>query len=167
MYLIDHIPLSPWSQKKNQASASSAALSGLASNYLYTGDGTEYSDSLSSDGASGFMCSYPFVSPWVQDYFVAINKDQWAQGTNCGRCVKVSCVDPKCDGQPDVVAYIVDQCATCSSGDLDFGIVPWTDLSGMTPDRVQIAWNFTSCHDYITDTIRVRTPLPFFRSVAE
>jgi expansin (peptidoglycan-binding protein) len=80
----------------------------------------------------------------------------WDQGRNCGRCVKVTCTDPKCMGKPDVIAYIVDMCPTCSNGDLDFATSPWSDLSGLTPGRVQISWNFTSCHNYITDTIKVR-----------
>ncbi|KAL4548843.1 hypothetical protein Ndes2526B_g01385 [Nannochloris sp. 'desiccata'] len=128
--------------------------SSLASKYLYHGEATYYSDTIPADGAAQFTCSFPYLSPWAQKYFVAINEVMWDQGRNCGRCVKVTCTDPECNGKPDVIAFIVDMCPTCSNGDLDFAMSPWSDLSGITPGRVQISWNFTSCHNYITDTIK-------------
>ena len=124
--------------------------------YLYSGKATQYEDDLPSDGAADFACSFPYISPWAQQYYVAVNVEQWDSGKNCGRCVKASCTDPRCGTQQEVVAYVVDQCATCKYGDLDFGSTPWGDLTAMTPDRVQISWNFTSCHSYINDTIHVR-----------
>ena len=128
----------------------------VASQYLYHGDGTQYSDTIPADGGTDFTCSFPYLAPWAQKYFVALNDEMWDQGRNCGRCVKVTCTDPKCKGQPDVIAYIVDQCPTCKSGDLDFSTTAWNDIAGITPDRVKISWNFTSCHNYISDTIKVR-----------
>jgi hypothetical protein len=124
------------------------------SNYVYTGEGTEYSGDITSEESAEFACGYPYVNSWAQQYFVALNAPQWEEGTNCGRCVKVSCVDPRCEGQPDIVAHVIDKCPECKYGDLDFGLTAWTDITGMTPDRVQIAWNWTSCHRQIDGNIQ-------------
>lgn len=50
---------------------------------------------------------------------------------------------------------MVDECATCSHGDLDFSLPAWQDLTGISPDYVAIQWSWVSCAKYINGTIQV------------
>lgn len=123
--------------------------------YAFAGDGTEYSPALPRNGAANFACSYPYLSPLARTYFAAISHEQWNSSLHCGQCVRVTCLDPRCFSGEEVVAVIVDECMSCAYGDLDFSMPAWNALTGLTPDRVQIGWNFTSCAPYTNGSIVV------------
>ena len=138
-----------------------------APSYVFTGAATQYTEAVPRDGGSNFSCSYPYLNPWARRNLVAINAEQWQGGLPCGLCVKARCIDPRCNSTAEVVAVVADQCPTeagCVWGDLDFSQPPFLGVSGMPPDRVQVAWNFTSCAPYMTNTIivskRSRRPAP-------
>lgn len=50
------------------------------------------------------------------------------------------------------------RCATwdCKLGNLDFSNQAFLELTGLSPDRVKIEWQFTSCTPYTAGNIRVR-----------
>lgn len=69
--------------------------------------------------AGGFnACQFGRLSPYFETYFAALNKDQY-DSSMCGRCAAVRGTGGRATGKT-VVVMIVDACATCSYGDLDF-----------------------------------------------
>lgn len=69
--------------------------------------------------AGGFnACQFGRLSPYYETYFAALNKDQY-EDSLCGRCAAVRGTGGRATGKT-VVVMIVDACATCSYGDLDF-----------------------------------------------
>ena len=68
--------------------------------------------------AGGFnACQFGRLSPYYETYFAAINMDQYDGA--CGRCVAVRGTGKRATGRR-VVVKIVDACASCKHGDLDF-----------------------------------------------
>lgn len=49
------------------------------------------------------------------------------------------------------------RCATsdCKQGNLDFSNPAFLELTGLSPDRVKIEWQWTSCAPYIQGNIRL------------
>ena len=136
-------------QKREEFSGS------LPLGFSFSGDATEYSGDIPDNGGRNFMCSYPHLSGWAQQYFVGLNVGQWDEGRNCGRCIKMKCVDSKCKSDTVVVVQVIDMCPGCKDGDLDLALTPWRELTGISPDRLTVAWNFTSCANFVDDTIIV------------
>ena len=68
--------------------------------------------------AGGFnACQFGRQSPYFETYFAAMNMDQF--DGSCGRCVAVRGTGRRATGKT-VIVKIVDACATCDYGDLDF-----------------------------------------------
>jgi hypothetical protein len=69
--------------------------------------------------AGGFnACQFGRLSPYFETYFVAVNTPQFSNDI-CGRCVAVRGTGGSATGRT-VVMKVVDECATCAYGDLDF-----------------------------------------------
>jgi len=88
--------------------------------------------------------SYPDLA---KTNFAAINKAQWNRTMNCGGCARVKCTDAQCvnPSKSSDLVYIVDQCRGCSDGDLDLSPTVFKAITGMTPSRVKIEWEFVTC----------------------
>lgn len=72
-----------------------------------------------SQFAGGFnACQYGRLSPYFETYFAALPSSQFSMDM-CGRCAAVRGTGGRTSGRT-VVVMIVDECATCDSGDLDF-----------------------------------------------
>ncbi|CAK4875000.1 unnamed protein product [Aphanomyces euteiches] len=107
----------------------------------YSGDGTTYGD---GDPANG-NCALMKYASFAPAFHVALNNDQYNSGANCGRCVSVSCTDSRCTKTAPVIAQIVDRCPECKHGDLDMSLQLYNAVTGYTPGRVQITWDFIDC----------------------
>ena len=74
---------------------------------------------------------------------VAINGQQWDEGMNCGRCVRVSGTGEGIGTTPvfgPIYATVDNVCSECKHGDIDLG------LSG---DGIwKITWDFVDCSKY-------------------
>ena len=71
--------------------------------------------------AGGFnACQFGRLSPYFETYFAALPTVQFDRDSHCGRCAAaVTGTGDRATGKT-VVVMIVDACATCSYGDLDF-----------------------------------------------
>ena len=118
--------------------------------YTYTGEGTEYAGTLSSsDGATGYNCGIKYLTASQRKYYVALNTEDYQDSLYCGRCVIAKCEDDKCKSTNSVKTVIVDSCPSCAKGDLDFSLEAWNELTGISPNRVNISWEFTTCNDLL------------------
>ncbi|KAF4132858.1 Lytic transglycosylase [Phytophthora infestans] len=115
----------------------------FGSTRAFTGEGTTYGLTDPSGGNCNFM-DYPQAAV---SNFVAINKVQWDDSMSCGRCAQVTCTDPQCSGrsQESAIVYVVDQCPGCNDGDLDLSPTVFEAITGMTPSKVEISWEFVTC----------------------
>lgn len=120
----------------------------------FTGDGTEYTKELSSNsGARGYNCGFMWVPPSALKYFAALNKPDYNGSANCGRCVVITCSDIRCNGyNKQIKTMIVDSCPECKSGDLDFSLPAWNDITNnYNPDRFNITWEYADCDGGFND----------------
>eukprot|EP00887_Chlorella_sp_A99_P004320 scaffold15.g4320.t1 len=98
-----------------------------------------------ADGV-GFACSFRSLPTFARTDFAAINNAQWDEGRNCGRCVSVRCVDPRCKVQGrDITLMVVDQCPECKHGDLDLSIPAYDNITGLWPNRLAFSWTWADC----------------------
>ena len=74
--------------------------------------------------------------------YAAINAKQWSKGAWCGACVVARCADKACKATAPVVVQILDECPECALGDLDFSVPAFKELTGLSPSRVAIEWQF-------------------------
>ncbi|RLN95856.1 hypothetical protein BBJ28_00008384 [Nothophytophthora sp. Chile5] len=108
----------------------------------YEGDGTTYTLSAVGNGNCNFMSA---MSNAPSNY-AALNQAQWGSLTNCGRCAEVSCIDSKCtDKTKKAIVQIVDRCPECSYGDLDMSPSVFKTITGSSPSRYKIRWQFVDC----------------------
>ncbi|KDO20989.1 hypothetical protein SPRG_13882 [Saprolegnia parasitica CBS 223.65] len=85
---------------------------------------------------------------WIENaktFHAAINQAQWASGTNCGRCVQVTCVDDRCPTKTPVLGQVSDQCHGCADGSLDLTLPFFQKVTGATTDSFAISWRFVDC----------------------
>jgi hypothetical protein len=71
---------------------------------------------------------------------VAINQAQWAGGSNCGKCVRITGQGAGAGANPiygPIYAIIDNECPECKFGDIDMG------LNG--DGRWRITWDFVPC----------------------
>ena len=116
----------------------------------FSGDATVYTDAVSSsNGFSGFACGFLYAPAKARSLFAAINAPQYEGSNNCGRCAKVKCVDSRCKSQKEITVMLVDKCPECKLGDLDFSMPAWEEITGHSPDRLKIEWDFESCDELI------------------
>ncbi|KAJ8575034.1 hypothetical protein ON010_g4180 [Phytophthora cinnamomi] len=114
---------------------------GTSSEY-FTGDGTSYTLSDTTNGNCNMMSSLSFATT---DY-AALNNEQWDGLQNCGRCAEVTCDDKRCtDTTTPVVVQILDRCPECKHGDLDLSPSVFKTLTGSDPSRYTIKWKFVDC----------------------
>ncbi|GAB9477168.1 hypothetical protein Gpo141_00014229, partial [Globisporangium polare] len=108
----------------------------------FTGDGTSYTLGSVSNGNCNFMAAPASAST----NYAALNNPQWDSLKNCGRCAQVSCVDSACADQTiSEIVYIVDRCPECKSGDLDLSPTVFKKITGSSPSRLKIKWQFVDC----------------------
>ncbi|KAL4420984.1 hypothetical protein ABPG77_001303 [Micractinium sp. CCAP 211/92] len=111
--------------------------SGYATAYTWPGE-------KNSQFAGGFnACQFGRLSPYFETYFAALNVKQFDMSL-CGRCAAVRGTGPRATGKI-VVVKIVDACATCAFGDLDFTTRGSNDITGYSYDHQPIEWWWTSC----------------------
>lgn len=109
----------------------------------FTGDGTAYTLGSVQSGNCNFMSSG--FARAATDY-AAINDAQWSGSLSCGRCASVRCVDARCrNSSASVIVQILDRCPECKFGDLDLSPSVFQSLTGSSPSRYAIEWQFASC----------------------
>ncbi|KAI7842326.1 hypothetical protein COHA_003966 [Chlorella ohadii] len=139
------------------ALASLAALAPHVQAQQFRGYGTTYTwpGEKNSALAGGFnACQFGRLSPYFETYFAALNKDQY-DNSMCGRCAAVRGTGGRATGKT-VVVMIVDACATCSYGDLDFTTRGANDITGYAFDRQPIEWTWTSCANPVPPRVAFR-----------
>ncbi|KAL4425919.1 hypothetical protein ABPG75_009935 [Micractinium tetrahymenae] len=122
------------------------ALAVTGQNETFKGYATAYTwpGEKNSQFAGGFnACQFGRLSPYFETYFAALNTPQYEQGL-CGRCAAVRGTGSRATGKI-VVVKIVDECATCAYGDLDFTTRGSNDITGYSFDHQPIEWWWTSC----------------------
>lgn len=114
----------------------------MANQQWFTGDGTAYTLSPPSAGNCNLM-EYP---KYAIENYAALNNVQWNDGKHCSRCAMVYCDDDRCP-QKSVgkLVHLMDRCPECAYGDLDLSISVFHDLTGSTPNRYRIRWQFAEC----------------------
>jgi hypothetical protein len=80
-------------------------------------------------------------------FHVALNKDDWASGNHCGRCISVKCIDPACKGsRTHVTAQITDKCSNCKHGDIVSSELMFTRVTGgKLHGQSRVEWDFVNC----------------------
>lgn len=102
-------------QSQSDQSVTVGALPDSAIVTKFEGDATAYSPSVTKEQAGkGFACSFRSLSPTPRRFFAAINSPQWSDGTVCGKCISIKCIDSFCPTQnKTVVVQVVDKCPEC------------------------------------------------------
>ncbi len=108
----------------------------------FTGDGTAYTLGAIGSGNCNFMHS-GFAQ--ASTNYVAINNEQWAGLTNCGRCINVKCIDSRCTNTHTAMVQVLDRCPECKYGDLDMSPTVFKEITGSDPSRYKIEWDFVDC----------------------
>jgi expansin (peptidoglycan-binding protein) len=98
----------------------------------HSGDGTFYTF---ADGSGA--CMYDKTS---DIHIAALNAPDWAGSAWCGACADVTGPDGS-----QVRVRIVDECADCSKGQLDFHPDAFALLAPKERGRIAINWNFVAC----------------------
>ena len=52
--------------------------------------------------------------------------------------------------------YLVDKCPECLTGSLDFSNDAWNAITGISPNRVKISWDWVSCANMVDTTNKVK-----------
>ncbi|KAG1686351.1 hypothetical protein DVH05_015167 [Phytophthora capsici] len=108
----------------------------------FQGDGTAYTLGQVSSGNCNYM-SWNAVAP---TNYAALNNAQWDDAASCGRCAQVSCIDPRCaDQTASAIVQIVDRCPECAYGALDLSPSVFRTITGSSPSRLAIQWEFVDC----------------------
>lgn len=95
-----------------------------------------------SQFAGGFnSCQFGRLSPYYETYFAALPSEQFERSRDCGRCAAVRGTGGRGTGRT-VIVMIVDECATCSWGDLDFTSKAANDITGYAFDSQPIEWEW-------------------------
>ena len=124
-----------------------------------------------SQFAGGFnACQFGRLSPYFETYFAALPTPQFDMSM-CGRCAAVRGTGDRATGRI-VVVKIVDECATCSTGDLDFttrvrrrGL--WRAWRrGTAPTCRYIVCSLSLAADLGLDRFRVVVPFSFLLQAA-
>ena len=98
----------------------------------HSGDGTFYTF---ADGSGA--CSYDKTSDF---HIAALNVVDWAGSAWCGACADVT--GPAGN---TVRVRIVDECADCAKGQLDFHPDAFAVLAPKEKGRIPISWSFVAC----------------------
>ena len=98
----------------------------------HSGDGTFYTF---ADG--GGACLYDKTSDF---HIAALNAPDWANSAWCGACADVS--GPNGNA---IRVRIVDECADCAKGQLDFHPDAFAVLAPKEQGRIAITWSFVAC----------------------
>nr|AIG56469.1 secreted protein [Achlya hypogyna] len=125
----------------NCTSGSNPVYPGAPANAASTGKATTYGGPDGVDVGGG-NCG---LMAWLENakqFHAAINHEQWASGTNCGRCVEVTCVDDRCPSKKPTVS---DQCHGCGPGSLDLTLPFFKQVTGAETDSFAISWRFIEC----------------------
>jgi len=69
----------------------------------------------------------------------ALNTAQYNGGANCGRCAQVT------GPLGTIQVRIIDECATCASGDLDLSRWAFSQIANVIDGRVPITWRYAPC----------------------
>ncbi|KAF0687751.1 Aste57867_20535 [Aphanomyces stellatus] len=116
--------------------STAASFSGIATTY----------GPPNGESPHGGNCALMSWLDFAPQFHVALNNDQYGSGGHCGRCVSVTCTDPRCTNKGTaVVGQITDRCPECKSGDLDMSLPMFQKITGFTTDRLQISWTFVDC----------------------
>jgi expansin (peptidoglycan-binding protein) len=99
---------------------------------LHTGDGTYYTF---ADGSGA--CLYDKTS---DVHIAALNAPDWANSSWCGACADVTGPNGS-----TVRVRIVDECADCATGQLDFHPDAFAMLAPKEQGRIPISWTFVAC----------------------
>ncbi|KAG9416820.1 hypothetical protein AC1031_001210 [Aphanomyces cochlioides] len=110
----------------------------------YSGLSSTYGGPDGVDATTG-NCAPMMPLTTATRYHVAMNDPQYNQGLNCGRCVQVKCVDPRCTSNKVMTAQVTDRCPECSYGDLDMTLPLFSELTGFVTDKYKIEWQFVDC----------------------
>lgn len=108
----------------------------------FTGDGTAYSGAYEKDKTGFNACQYGKLLPYFEVYYGAMNTAQYPG--SCGRCVVVRGIEAGSTGK-EVLVRIVDECASCSYGDVDLSMRALWDSTGFSWDRKRIEWEYVEC----------------------
>ncbi len=75
--------------------------------YSYSGDATVYAGKISAvDGAKKYNCGFTWLSATARTYYAALNKKQFNNSENCGKCATVRCTDKRCKSNKAVTVII-------------------------------------------------------------
>lgn len=84
-----------------------------------------------------------------------MNAPQWDNGGACGQCVVARCIDSQCVTQNvGVLVMIVDKCPECLEGALDFSYPAYTAITGRSPNRLKVSWQYADCAAFVDGTIQ-------------
>lgn len=109
-----------------------------------TGDGTAYSGSGEKDKTGFNSCQFGELDSHWESYYAALPSGSFNKATDCGRCIAVKGLDAGASGEW-VIVMVVDECASCSGGDVDFSTNAFKDITGFAWDRKQITWKWAEC----------------------
>lgn len=108
----------------------------------YTGDGTAYGGDYQKDDTGKNACGFGNLGDHWEKYYAAMPSNcgnrGWSRG-KCGQCVKIR------GAHGEVVVKLIDQCASCSCGDVDLSSRALQAATGYGWDRKRIEWEWTSC----------------------
>ena len=117
-----------------------AAVAGICSGFQ--GDGTAYTLNAPPNG----NCNIQSYKPAAQTYYAAMNNAQWSAYKTCGMCVNVRCIDEQCPTpRKSVTVQILDRCPECKHGDLDMSPEVFMEITGSSPSRLLVEWDFVPC----------------------
>ncbi|DAZ96679.1 TPA: hypothetical protein N0F65_009146 [Lagenidium giganteum] len=108
---------------------------------IFSGEGTAYTLGKTSAGNCNFMNALPDADV----NYAALNSDQWDGSINCGRCAQVWCDDSRCTSTAKATVQILDRCPECKKGDLDLSPSVFEKITGSSPARLNIKWQFVDC----------------------
>ncbi|PSC72013.1 hypothetical protein C2E20_4764 [Micractinium conductrix] len=115
-----------------------------------TGWGTAYSAAGRKDDTGFNACQFGDIGePW-ETMYAALPTDSF-QLSDCGKCIKVQGQESGASGDW-IKVMIVDACATCSGGDVDFSTNALEAITGFSWDRKKIKWEWTDCDGSSTST---------------
>ena len=93
-------------------------------------------------------CGSSYLPPDANN-FVAINRPQYSSSV-CGKCIEITCDDNKCKKGASTIGYVTDECAGCSSGQIDVSISIFAALAGGVAEAKNAGvsntkWKFVTC----------------------
>lgn len=109
----------------------------------YTGEGTAYSAPGDKDATGFNACGFGKLDAQWERMYGAMNSAQF--DGSCGKCVRVRGTEAGASGKSFLV-MIVDECPTCSHGDVDFSTAALEAITGFSWDRKGISWEWADCN---------------------